>query len=107
MTSIILTGDPTVGFTAVGPLDKSDDVSGIGEWARAKFGGADWFELSLHGPSDPTGDVVVFAGDIGCKFRFHGPFVDVPTAEEWACGDSDQPICVFTLEPIDREEFAV
>jgi hypothetical protein len=105
MANIILVGGPETGFTAVGPLDKPDDDGAIGEWARVKYGGANWYELPLYGPSDPGGGVIV-CGSISRPFEFHGPFIDVPTAEKWARRMGGGLINLVFLKPVNREELA-
>jgi hypothetical protein len=108
---VILVGNPTEGFTVVGPLGRADR-GGIGEWVRCKYGGSDWYECKLCAPPnevgvsiDEAGTYVVFNGDLETPFKFFGPFTDYDAAvdyvERFAGG------WAVMLHPIDREDIEV
>ena len=79
---IILTGDPTVGFTAVGPYATKSAAADDGNYARTEYGGSDWWVFPLHDPHDPNGAFVIFCNGDGIEspFTFIGPFANRKTA---------------------------
>jgi hypothetical protein len=101
-------GNPAEGFTVVGPFDKSDDTGAVGEWARAKYGGSDFYQCDLYEPPEDgvrTGNVgtfVVISNSIEEPFTFFGPFRDYDAAvnyvERYAGG------WAVMLHSIDRED---
>jgi hypothetical protein len=99
---ITLVGNPQEGFTVVGPLSKSDGDGAVGEWARAEYGGSDFYQIELQGHGDPKGTAVVFDGDIGQPFEFYGPFPTIEKAEEWVAKNGSG--VAMELAPIDYKE---
>lgn len=51
---IILTGDPSVGFTTVGPYPTNDAAADDGDYARIEYGGSDWWVFSLKDRGTPN-----------------------------------------------------
>jgi hypothetical protein len=97
MYFIILTGNPTVGFTAVGPYVAACAAQDDGDYVRIEYGGSDWWVLPLHEPHDPNGNFVIFSGDIESPFTFIGPFADQKTARSY--GRPLVPNIVMQLQP--------
>jgi hypothetical protein len=98
---IILTGDPSTGFTTVGPYVAACEAEDDGDNARNEYGGSDWWVLPLHLPDDPGGRFVVFSGDIESAFTFTGPFSDEATARSY--GRPLVPNIVMELQPPSEE----
>jgi hypothetical protein len=107
---VIVVGSPAEGFTVIGPLDKPDDDGSVGEWARAKYSGSDWYQCELREPSeagvsiDKTGDYVIFDGDIETPFAFFGPFTNYDVAVDYV--ERFFGGWALMLHPIDREDIA-
>src|SRR5215472_2075277 len=103
---VILIGDPVGGFIVAGPLHDTDDAGAAGEWARAKYGGEDWWEVELYPVENENGDeptVVVCDRNIEGGFTFYGPFKTHKAARLWATPVNG---AVMELLPIDREDIA-
>jgi hypothetical protein len=101
MMFFILTGSPSVGFTAVGPYVTATAADDDGDYARIEYGGSDWWILPLSEPSDPVGTFIVFSGDIENRFSFTGPFADEATAR--AHGRPLMPNTIMKLQPPSSE----
>jgi hypothetical protein len=99
---LLLTGDPCVGFTAVGPYVTEDAAGDDGDYVRNEYGGSDWWVLPLSEPSNPDGAFVIFNGDIETPFAFTGPFADETTAR--AHGRPLVPNITMPLQPPSNEE---
>jgi hypothetical protein len=106
MYFIILTGDPAVGFTAVGPYVAACAAEDDGDYARNEYDGSDWWVLPLHEQHDPNGTFVIFSGNIENRFSFTGPFADEETARSY--GRPLVPNIVLQLQPpsVEAEEAA-
>lgn len=101
MYFIILTGDPSTGFTAVGPYAAACAAEDDGDYARIEYGGSDWWVLPLNEPCDPNGTIVVFSDNIESSFTFTGPFADEETARSY--GRPLVPNHIMQLQPPSEE----
>jgi hypothetical protein len=98
---IILAGDPSTGFTAVGPYAAACAAEDDGDYARIEYGGSDWWVLPLNEPCDSNGMFVIFGGDIENPFAFTGPFADQDAARSH--GRPLVPNIVLQLMPPSEE----
>jgi hypothetical protein len=96
---IIVTGTPTVGFTACGPYDSEDEAWAVGRESREYLHDNHWWVLPLqpvfwsvkrtaqqwrdfNNPSEGRRCFVAFAGGIGCEWEFVGPVEEVEDEDD-------------------------
>ena len=106
---VIVVGNPAEGFNVFGPLSDSDDACAVGEWARAKYGGSDFYQCKLSEPPEDgisvnkAGTFAVWANKDNTEpFEFFGP-LDYDAATDYAERFGG---CAMMLGVIDREDIA-